>query len=383
MPVYKDEKRHSWYVLVCYKDWTGELKRKMKRGFKKQSEAKEWERDFLNQSKNSCDMTVSALYDLYLADISSRVVDTTLETKKNIFENHIIPYLGKLSVNKVKPVTIREWQSTLMKETKIDKDKKEIPKYSKTYLHTINSQLNALLNYAVRYYGLSSNPCHSAGSMGKKQANKMQFWTDTQFNRAISLCQNPSKKLAFEIMFWCGLRVGECLALRPKDIIDGKIRVDKTFKKQDGEIVKSGPKSENSYRIVPVPNFLREDIEDYISLLYGLKPEDRIFYFGKGTLNRELNQLADAADLPRIRIHDLRHSHAAILIDMGYSISAVAERLGDTEKVVMETYAHLYPNVQDKIVTDLDRRNNCDTQKNDLEGSEVRDTQKNNPEKAD
>ena len=152
--------------------------------------------------------------------------------------------------------------------------------------------------------------------------------------------------------------------------IDGKIRVDKTFKKQDGETVKSGPKSENSYRIVPVPNFLRKDIEDYISRLYGLKPKDRIFYFGKGTLNRELNQLADAADLPRIRIHDLRHSHAAILIDMGYSLSAVAERLGDTEKAVMKTYAHLYPNVQDKIVTDLDRRNNCDTQKN-------------NPEKAD
>lgn len=77
MPVYKDEKRHSWYALVCYKDWTGKQKRKMKRGFKKQSEAKEWERDFLNQSKNSCDMTVSALYELYLADISTRVVDTT------------------------------------------------------------------------------------------------------------------------------------------------------------------------------------------------------------------------------------------------------------------------------------------------------------------
>lgn len=380
MPVYKDEKRHSWYALVCYKDWTGEQKRKMKRGFKKQSEAKEWERDFLNQSKNSCDMTVSALYELYLADISTRVVDTTLETKKNIFENHIVPYLGKLSVNKIQPVTIREWQSTLMKETKIDKNE-EIPKYSKTFLHTINSQLNALLNYAVRYYGLSSNPCHTAGSMGKKQANKMKFWTDDQFNVAISLCQNSSKKLALSIMFWCGLRVGECLALRPKDINDGKITVNKTFKKKAGEVVNSGPKSENSYRVVPAPDFLQAEIENYISRLYGLKPEDRIFYFGKGTLNKELNQLAADAGLPRIRIHDLRHSHAAILIDMGYSISAVAERLGDTEKVVMETYAHLYPNVQDKIVSDLDKRKSRDTQKDNLEEQAVSDTATNNLEK--
>lgn len=380
MPVYKDEKRHSWYALVCYKDWTGEQKRKMKRGFKKQSEAKEWERDFLNQSKNSCDMTVSALYELYLADISTRVVDTTLETKKNIFENHIVPYLGKLSVNKIQPVTIREWQSTLMRETKIDKNE-EIPKYSKTFLHTINSQLNALLNYAVRYYGLSSNPCHAAGSMGKKQANKMKFWTDDQFNAAISLCQNSSKKLALSIMFWCGLRVGECLALRPKDINDGKITVNKTFKKKAGEVVNSGPKSENSYRVVPAPDFLQAEIENYISRLYGLKPEDRIFYFGKGTLNKELNQLAADAGLPRIRIHDLRHSHAAILIDMGYSISAVAERLGDTEKVVMETYAHLYPNVQDKIVSDLDKRKSRDTQKDNLEEQAVSDTATNNLEK--
>lgn len=381
MPVYKDEKRHSWYALVCYKDWAGEQKRKMKRGFKKQSEAKEWERDFLNQSKNSCDMTVSALYELYLADISSRVVDTTLETKKNIFENHIIPYLGKLSVNNIQPVTIREWQSTLMKETKVSRDNEVVPKYSKTFLHTMNSQLNALLNYAVRYYGLSSNPCHAAGSMGKKQANKMKFWTDEQFNAAISLCHNPSKKLALSIMFWCGLRVGECLALRPKDIVDGRIIVNKTFKKKAGEVVQSGPKSENSYRVVPTPDFLQAEIEDYISRLYGLKPEDRIFYFGKGTLNKELNQLAAAAGLPQIRIHDLRHSHAAILIDMGYSISAVAERLGDTEKVVMETYAHLYPNVQDKIVSDLDKRKSRDTQKNNLEEQAVSDATKNNLEK--
>ena len=145
----------------------------------------------------------------------------------------------------------------------------------------------------------------------------------------------------------------------PVDIRDGSIRVNKTFVRKNGEDSKTGPKTDNSFRMVTVPDFLLADIEDYTSRLYGLQPEDRILYFGKGTLNRELDRIAKAAGLPRIRIHDLRHSHAAVLIDMGYSISAVARRLGDTEETVMSTYAHLYPTIQDKIVGDLEKRQEC------------------------
>jgi integrase len=295
--------------------------------------------------------------------MATRIKTSSIETKMSIFETHILPFLGKLPVNEISPAAIRSWQSELMSATKTNKSGEKVPKYSQPYLRTIHAQMSSIMNYAIKYYALDKNPCLAAGSMGKKRTHEMRFWTDAQFNLAIEYCTNPAKKLALKIMFWCGLRVGECLALRPVDISDGSIRVDKTFVRKDGEDDKTAPKTDNSYRIVTAPDFLLADIEDYTSRLYGLQPEDRILYFGKGTLNKELDRIATAAGLPRIRIHDLRHSHAAELIDMGYSISAVAKRLGDTEETVMSTYAHLYPTIQDQIVGDLEKRQNCITKK--------------------
>lgn len=368
MPVYKDKKRGTWYASVCYTDWTGKWKRKVKRGFTKEHDAKEWERGFSVTERSDCDMQFKDLTELYFKDLENRVTESTLQTKRNIFDKHILPYFSKIPINRITSASIRKWQSSLMAKAKVGHDGSKTSSYSPTYLHSIHSQMTAIMNYAVRYYQLPQNPCLVAGSIGRKKANEMSFWTDEQFEKAISHCQNPAKKLALEIMFWCGLRVGECLALRPKDILGTGIRVNKTFKRKEGEDVKSGPKTENSYRFVTAPDFLLKEISNYCSNLYGLGLKDRIFYFGKGVLNRELHLLADQAGLPRIRIHDLRHSHAAALINLGYSISAVARRLGDTEATVMNTYAHLYPDIQNKIVDDLEKRKDCITEaKNDLE----------------
>ena len=270
MPVYKDEKRKTWYVSVCYKDWTGTPQRKVKRGFKKERDAKAWEHEFALQQSKTCDMSLKALSELYFKDMASRIKESTIETKKSIFETHILPYLGKLPVNEISPAAIRSWQSELMSSTKTDKNGEKVRKYSQPYLRTIHAQMSSIMNYAVKYYSLGSNPCLAAGTMGKKRTHEMRFWTDEQFNQAIEYCTNPAKKLALKIMFWCGLRVGECLALRPVDICGGSIRVNKTFIRKDGEDSKTGPKTDNSFRIVTAPDFVLADIEDYTSRLYGL-----------------------------------------------------------------------------------------------------------------
>ena len=104
-----------------------------------------------------------------------------------------------------------------------------------------------------------------------------------------------------------------------------------------------------------MPAFLYDEVQQYIGALYEIGPDERIFYFGHGTLNRELDRAAAAAGVQRIRIHDLRHSHAALLVELGYSIVAVAERLGDTVEVAMATYTHLYPDKMESLVQDLER----------------------------
>lgn len=71
-------------------------------------------------------------------------------------------------------------------------------------------------------------------------------------------------------------------------------------------------------------------------------------------LNKELTRCTQLTYLPDIRVHDLRHSHVSLCIELGYSIVLVAKRIGDTVPVVMQTYAHLYPNKQQELVSRLE-----------------------------
>jgi hypothetical protein len=86
---------------------------------------------------------------------------------------HVMPFFKDLPVNEITAAHVRKWQSGLLAKD-----------YAPTYLKTINNQLVAVMNYAVKYYGLTSNPCHAAGSMGKKDAAAMKFWTHDEFERS-------------------------------------------------------------------------------------------------------------------------------------------------------------------------------------------------------
>lgn len=157
-------------------------------------------------------------------------------------------------------------------------------------------------------------------------------------------------------MYWTGIREGECLALRAEDVLPTKkIRINKTFHKIDGEECAGPPKTENSYRETALPEFVYNELLNYMKCLYDLQPQDRIFHFGKGVLGRAITLASEEANVKKIRAHDLRHSHAALLVHLNYNIVAVAERLGDTVKVAMETYAHLYPQSESIVIEDLNK----------------------------
>lgn len=104
-----------------------------------------------------------------------------------------------------------------------------------------------------------------------------------------------------------------------------------------------------------MPDFVIKEWKDYTSKLYGLEKNDRVFYFGKGILGRHLDRAAEAAGVKRIRLHDLRHSHVALLVELGYRVEEIAERIGDSVAVVTEIYVHLYPGKQKKIAAELSK----------------------------
>lgn len=346
MPVYKDEERGTWYASFYYTDWMGKKKLKKKRGFKTQREAKEFERQFLNKEERDCDISFGYLVDEYFKDLSTRLKKTSIAGKKEIFDTKILPYMKDLKISQITPTTVRLWQNEILKGG-----------YAPTYQKTIHNQLSAVLNYAVKYYNLPNNPCRIAGSIGKKNADSMKIWTLDEYKKVIALEHKPAAYVAFEILFWCGLREGELLALTPADITEDKIiHITKTFVRVDGEDLITPPKTPKSIRDVPIPNFLYDEIQDYISKLYGIQPQDKLFYFTKGFMGREINRLSSKAGVQRIRTHDLRHSHASLLIDMGYSIFLVSERLGhENVETTMNTYGHLYPNKHQEMIDGLEK----------------------------
>lgn len=356
MPAYKYTTKDGsvrWRASFWYVDWTGKRKKKKKESFALKREALDYEREFLRKSGKRCDMSFASLVELYREDAEHRVRYGTRDTQDSILNKWLHPYFGELQVDKIDAVTIRKWQNTMMSAINPHSGRP----YSPTYLRTVNSRLSAVLNYAVMYYGLPKNPCLPAGFMGRKKAGKMRFWTLEEFEAVLAQVSKWGFRVAFLLMYWLGLRVGECLALTPADLLpSGAVRIEKTYHRQNGEDVAGPPKTENSVRDLAAPAFLMEEVRRYVSALYEIGPEDRIFYFTHGTLNKELDRAAEAAGVPRIRIHDLRHSHAALLVELGYSIVAVAERLGDTVEVAMSTYSHLYPNKMEVMAADLERQ---------------------------
>lgn len=335
MPVYKDEKRGTWYASFYYTDWSGKRKLKKKRGFERRKDAQEFEREFLAKSEQSCDMTFASLVELYNDDMASRLRLSTRKSKEYLMERHILPFFRDLPVNKITPAHVRKWQAGLLAGG-----------YKPTYVKNINNQLVAVLNYAVRYYHLGSNPCHVAGSVGSKKAGAMKFWTVEQFNTFLACVKRPSARAGFSILFWTGIRIGELLALTLDDI-DLERRtlwVSKSYQNIDGEDVITPPKTPKGKRVVPLPEAMCDVVRVYVEALYDYEPDERLFPFTKSYFHKEMAKACAASGVPKIRLHDLRHSHASLLIEMGVPVLLISERLGHEDvETTLRTYGHLYP----------------------------------------
>ena len=347
MKAEKDKKTGKWLIQYRYTDWQGKRRKSTKRGFATKREAEEWLRNFLITQKADFDMKFEDFWKIYCADMETRLREHTMRTKKYIVELKILPYFGNKRVNDITAADIRQWQNELIKMG-----------YSPTYLKTINNQLSAIFNYAIRYYDLKSNPCAKAGSMGKSKAEEMDFWTGEEFRKFIDSVMNKRLSyMAFMILYWTGMRLGELLALNPKDVDLEKrtISITKSYQRLGKKDVITPPKTSKSKRVITIPEFLAADIKDYMDSLYDLQEDDRLFPITKYYLEHEMQRGIKESGVKRIRVHDLRHSHASMLIELGFSPLEIANRLGH-EKVetTLNTYAHLYPNKQTKLAERLD-----------------------------
>ena len=351
MAVYKEEKTNTWRVIYRYTDWSGERKQSQRRGFKTKREALAWEREQLNKSTADLDMTFASFVEQYTADMKTRIKENTWATKDHIIRTKLLPYFGKLKMCNITAQQIITWQNEML-----DHKDENGKKYSPVYLRSVNSQLSAIFNHAVRYYNLRENPCKKAGSMGKKKNREMLFWTKEEYLKfAEVMMDKPLSFYAFEMLYWCGIREGELLALTPADFDFEKctVSITKSYQRLNGQDLITTPKTEKSNRIIKMPQFLADEMQDYLKQLYGIEPNDRMFAVTKSYLHREMDRGAKEAGVKRIRIHDIRHSAVSLLIDMGFSATTIADRVGHESIDITYNYAHLFPSKQTEMAEKL------------------------------
>jgi len=356
MAVYKDKwngyNNESWRVSVYYKDWKGEQKRHDKRGFKTKKEAVAYEREFLARNNKDINMGFDTFVDIYLGDLKPQIKASTYATKESVIDAHIRPYFKNKSLAEITSTDILQWQNALL-SLRDDQGKG----YSQTYLRSIQNQLNAIFNHAVKYYDLAKNPCLSNKKMGKVKTREMLFWTKEEYLKfAEEMKEKPLSYYAFELLYWTGIRCGELLALTRDDFdLEKKtLRINKTFQTVKGKEMVTSPKTEKSNRRIDLPEFLCREMEDYFASLYKMDGESRLFPVTKHYMHHELDRGCKSAGVKRIRIHDLRHSSCALLINLGYSPVQIAQRLGHESVTVTERYSHLYPSVQQEMAKKLD-----------------------------
>lgn len=353
MSVYKDTKTNTWRAVFRYTDWTGERKQSQKRGFSTQREAKAWEKEQLTKLQGACNMTFGSFVDLYFKALSGRLKLNTINSKKHIFKTKILPYFADKKINEIKATDIINWQNELINMR--DENGKS---FSQTYLKTIHNQMSAILNYAVRYYGLKENAARKAGAMGKKESDKeMLIWTKEEYSKfAEIMMEEPIHYYAFEMLYWCGIREGEMLALTSADFDFDKqtVRINKSYQRIDGEDIITDPKTQKSIRTIKMPQFLCDEMQDYIGMLYGIDDNTRIFPISKSALYRAMKIGSKKASVNKIRIHDLRHSHVSLLIDLGFSAVEIADRMGHESIDITYHYAHMFPSRQDEMASRLE-----------------------------
>ena len=159
------------------------------------------------------------------------------------------------------------------------------------------------------------------------------------------------------MLYYTGVRIGELEALTVADVdLDaGIIHINKTYHLIGGEGIVTTPKTTKANRDIFIPPFLVDILRRHIGRLYAPGGSTRLFLASHSSYARQMDAHTKAAGVKRIRLHDLRHSHASLLIELGFSALLVSERLGhESVSTTLNIYSHLFPSKQSEVAEKLE-----------------------------
>lgn len=352
-------KKVTYKCEGSYVDLNGIPHRYHKRGFASNAEATEWEHEFLLKMRTEIDnnLTFNDLYILYINHKRDVLKERSYYETKKTFEKHILPYWQDIKIKSISLRTIETFQTNLLKEKQ-----KNGSHYSNATLKKIQVNLKAVLKYGNRYGYVKDNRLYLFNNVMFKEQQKKDilFWQPQEYEQFINVVDNTIYIALFNVLYWCGLRIGETLALTWNDVNmqTKEIKINKSYTKHTKSI--SSPKTENSYRTVIMPNKCFDSLQKLYESqkdIIGFDNGKLLFYYDKpldeNSIRLKKNKYCDKANLKQIRIHDFRHSHVSLLISLGFNTFDIAKRLGHTPEMVNNVYGHWFQDAQKKMVDKL------------------------------
>ena len=349
--VYKDKERKTYYFKVRYKDMYGRNKQKMKRGFNTSREAKQAEAEFITSINNlfTEEVTVDEVFEHNIKHKALK--EKTIRRRTNEYNLHIKPFFGHIK--------IKDLNTNHFLEFKIYLEKHFV---SLNSARTVYSNLKVIINHAIKFFGLRIDPSLPVEPI-KRVKPYASFIKREEFEERI---QHEAFNIhryrdLTRLMFYTGLRVGEALGLTWKyvDFENKQLYVKYTMDTTTQTL--GPPKTAGSETYVPLHDSMVEMLKDIkkesAERIYGFKENnEKYFVFGGLTpyhynhYHKKFKQV-----FPTLRIHDLRHSYAAHLINNEIDIYLVKELMRhDDIKQTSTTYGHLYTERKQKAMSVFD-----------------------------
>lgn len=348
MLAYKDSERNTWFIRCSYKDYKGDYKKTTKRGFSTKKEALEWERQFKIKDHYDDTTPFVVICEKYYTEHINVHRASTLQMYRTHINNNIKPFFSDMPLTKVDKNIYLKWREWLLK------DKQREP----SYIEKCETVVRTLYSYGLAELGINKNCLINIKKLRNTAPKKeMQFWTYAEFQQFISVVDDFEMQLTFEILYNSGIRCGEFLALTGGDfdLSTQTMKISKSFRRINGQDIISAPKTNKGNRNISMPQFVFDLLNTYTSKIFDYDPQNRLFQFSKHKITLAMDKYSKIANVKRIRIHDLRHSHASFLINENYPTILISERLGHEKvSITLDIYGHLFPSRDMEISNILD-----------------------------
>lgn len=362
----RQTKKHGTVYDVVFRivDQSGAEKQKRLSGYRTKREAKEAHAEFVAEhceirkgaaKKPAAEpkkrVTVAEAVERYLIVVESQLKVSSVYEKRKVFDRVILPFFDGKYMDEIDKQMMREYQDYLWSRRKSN---------GEPYAYSRNEKdrvfFSAFLSWASDVYDIHNYLTEIKKPRERRAKTEIEIWTREEFEQFISAVDDPLYKAFFSVLFWTGRRKGEVVALSPKDVLDGRIRWDKsiTTKTLDAKYAVTTTKEDKS-DVLPICDRARKAIEEYMPLV----DDGAAFLFGGqdpipfSSIDHAYDRYIRKSGVRKIRLHAFRHSFVSMLISEGASYQVVAKLISDNVEQVISTYAHLYEGDVDRAVERL------------------------------